>query len=65
MSSTATAGPLSSGSLPLPHLGDCTHDGQPDSQPHSAIAVAGGAAASRAATAKARSAKPAPPGWPS
>ena len=25
----ATAPALSSGSLPLPHLGDCTHDGQP------------------------------------
>ena len=26
---TRTAPPLSSGSLPLPHLGDCTHDGHP------------------------------------
>ena len=28
---------LASGSLRLPHLGDCTHDGQPDSHGHSAI----------------------------
>ena len=27
--STPTAPALSSGSLPLPHFGDCTHDGQP------------------------------------
>ena len=26
---------LSSGSLRLPHFGDCTHDGQPDSHGHS------------------------------
>jgi hypothetical protein len=25
---------LSSGSFQLPHLGDCTHDGHPSSQPH-------------------------------
>ena len=34
-----TASPaLSSGLLPLPHLGDCTHDGQPASHRHEAIA---------------------------
>ena len=26
---------LESGSLRLPHFGDCTHDGQPDSHGHS------------------------------
>ena len=37
-SSTRTAPGLESGLLPLPHFGDCTQDGQPGSQPHSAIA---------------------------
>ena len=46
-SRTRTAPGLSSGLLPLPHLGDWTQDGQPASQPHSAIAVPGGARASR------------------
>src|SRR5690349_7409809 len=36
-SRVATAPALSSGSLPLPHFGDCTHDGQPDSHPQPAI----------------------------
>ena len=31
------AAALSRGSLPLPHLGDCTHDGQPSRQPHASI----------------------------
>ena len=38
----AMAPGLSRGLLPLPHFGDCTQDGQPESQPHEAIAVAGG-----------------------
>jgi secretion/DNA translocation related TadE-like protein len=38
-SSTFTASALDSGSLPLPHFGDWTHDGQPRSQPHEAMAV--------------------------
>jgi secretion/DNA translocation related TadE-like protein len=37
-SSTRTASGFDSGSLPLPHFGDCTHDGQPRSQPHDEIA---------------------------
>jgi secretion/DNA translocation related TadE-like protein len=38
--SSSTAAPaLSSGSLPLPHLGDCTQDGQPDSQAQSPMTV--------------------------
>lgn len=32
-----TAAPLSSGKLPLPHLADCTHEGQPDS--HAQLAI--------------------------
>ena len=32
--SRSTAADLSRWSLPLPHLGDCTHDGQPSWQPH-------------------------------
>jgi len=36
-SSTRTAAVFASGSLPLPHLGDCTHDGQPASHAHIAI----------------------------
>ena len=34
---TSAAPALDSGSLRLPHLGDCTHDGQPDSHGHSPI----------------------------
>ncbi len=37
-SSTLTASALASGSFPLPHFGDCTHDGQPCSHPHAVIA---------------------------
>lgn len=37
-SSSVTAPALSSGSLPLPHLGDWTHDGQPAGHSHAAIA---------------------------
>jgi secretion/DNA translocation related TadE-like protein len=60
-SSTRTAPALSSGSLPLPHLGDCTQDGQPLS--HSQLAtVARVACSQRRSTAKPRSLKPAPPG---
>ncbi len=38
----AIAAALSSGSLPFPHLGDCTHDGHPlaQEQPRSAASVA-------------------------
>ena len=32
--SNRAAPALSSGSFPLPHLGDCTHDGQPDGHSH-------------------------------
>ena len=37
-SSSLTAPALSSGSLPFPHLGDCTHDGHPSAHPQSAMA---------------------------
>ena len=63
-SSTRIASGLESGSLPLPHFGDCTQDGQPDSQPHSAIASRV-ARSHAAAVPYARSANPAPPGCPS
>ncbi len=38
VSRTRTAPGLCSGLFPLPHFGDWTHDGQPDSQPQAAIA---------------------------
>ncbi len=38
VSSSRIAPALSRGSLPLPHFGDCTHDGQPVSHAHAAIA---------------------------
>ena len=61
---TLIAPALSSGSLPLPHFGDWMHDGQPDS--HSHAATASRVARIQAGKAsKPRSAKPAPPGWPS
>jgi secretion/DNA translocation related TadE-like protein len=63
-SSTRTAPALSSGSLPLPHLGDCTHDGHPLS--HSQVATVARVACSHwRSTANPRSLKPAPPGCPS
>ena len=34
---TSTAPRFDSGSLRLPHFGDCTHDGQPLSHGHSVI----------------------------
>lgn len=37
-SSRTTAPALSSGSLPLPHLGDCTHDGHPAGHSQAAMA---------------------------
>jgi secretion/DNA translocation related TadE-like protein len=37
-SSKRSAPALSNGSLPFPHLGDCTHDGQPLRHSHAAIA---------------------------
>ena len=36
--SSCTAPALSSGSLPLPHLGECTHDGQPSAHSQATIA---------------------------
>ena len=38
-SSTVPAPALSSGTLPLPHFGDCTHDGQPARHAQSSIAA--------------------------
>lgn len=38
--STCTAPALSSGSLPFPHFGDCTHDGQPPGHSHASMASA-------------------------
>ncbi len=59
-----TAPVLSNGSLPFPHLGDCTHEGQPLG--HSQPAIASRVAPSQSTSAEwPRSAKPAPPGWPS
>lgn len=60
VSSSVIAPALSSGSLPFPHLGDWTHDGQPFSQPHDAMASRV-ARSQVAAAAYPRSAKPAPP----
>ncbi len=48
--STSSAAALCSGSLRLPHFGDCTHEGQPLSQGHSAIS----ACASRTRSSKRR-----------
>ncbi|MBC3842945.1 hypothetical protein GXW82_30520 [Streptacidiphilus sp. 4-A2] len=62
--SSPTEPALSSGSFPLPHLGDWIHDGQPRS--HSQAVIAARVALSQGrARWKPRSAKPAPPGWPS
>jgi secretion/DNA translocation related TadE-like protein len=49
-SSTVIAPALSSGSLPLPHLGDCTQEGQPAGHSHAAMA-------SRVALSQGRSAE--------
>ena len=38
-SSSRTPPALSSGALPLPHFGDCTHDGQPLGHSHASTAV--------------------------
>ena len=62
-SSTRTAPGLSSGALPLPHLGDCTHEGQPVRHSHPEIA-ARVAASQRGSTSCPRSAKPAAAGVP-
>src|SRR5260370_37610901 len=60
VSSSATAPRLESGWLAWPHLGDCTHDGQPASQ--SQLAMAALVARSHSAAAvEPRSADPAPP----
>src|ERR1700722_12226903 len=60
----ATAPGLERGGLALPHLGDWTQEGQPVSQGQEAMASLV-AVSQSAATAKPRSAKPAPPAWPS
>ena len=52
---------LSSGSLPLPHFGDCTHEGHPREHGHCVIASSV-AASQRSAVRNPRSAMPAPPG---
>ncbi len=59
--SSDTAPALSSGSLRLPHLGDCTHDGQPATQPHRDTTSRVASRWPRPA-AKPSSAMPAPPG---
>lgn len=59
--STVTAPALSSGALPLPHLGDWTQLGQPSAQAQPATASRVAASQLRAAR-KPRSANPAPPG---
>jgi secretion/DNA translocation related TadE-like protein len=61
---TGRAAALSSGSLPLPHLGDCTQAGQPVAQGQSRI-TSRVAVSQRRAQRKPRSANPAPPGCPS
>lgn len=60
-SSNRTAPALSSGLFPLPHLGDCTQEGQPveHSQESMALRVA---RSHSSAVPNPRSAKPAPPG---
>ena len=61
---TSAAPCLESGSLRLPHFGDCTHDGQPLSHGHSEISrCASSTSASKAW--KPRRVMPIPPGWPS
>ena len=57
-SSTRTAPALSSGSLPLPHLGDCTHDGQPRARTRSPRSPPGWRASQRGSRRRPRSAKP-------
>ena len=59
-SSSRTAPALSSGWFPLPHFGDCTHDGHPDSHEHDAMVSRVAASHSRAAWNPC-SEKPAPP----
>src|SRR5690606_16612471 len=56
----ASAPSLSSGSLPLPHFGDCTHDGHPAAQPQAATSSAV-ARTWRSAASNPSSATPAPP----
>ena len=59
--SNAAAPCLSSGSLPLPHFGDWTHDGHPRVHGHCLIASSV-AASHRSAVRYPRSTMPAPPG---
>src|SRR3984957_5221241 len=63
-SSRATAPHLLSDRLALPHLGDWTQEGQPASQSPPAMPCGVAPSQSRAAW-KPRSAKPAPPSYPS
>ena len=63
-SSSSCAPPLESGSLRLPHFGDCTHEGQPSRQRHSLISRCASATSS-SKWAKAIRVMPTPPGWPS
>ena len=63
-SSSDTAPALSNGSFPLPHLGDCTHEGHPSEQGQPAT-VSSVASSHRRAEVKPRSAMPAPPSYPS
>jgi len=62
--SSSVAPPFESGSFRLPHLGDCTHEGQPDSQEHSEISRR---ASTTSASKRSKPARvmPTPPGWPS
>ena len=63
-SSSARAPALDSGSLRLPHFGDCTHEGQPLAHGHSAISAVR-VAAQLLEALKAVRVMPMPPGWPS
>src|SRR5690606_7490494 len=63
-SSSRSAPGLLSGSFPFPHFGDWMQEGQPVLHSQSAMAARVAASHSRAA-AYPRSAKPAPPSWPS
>src|ERR671937_2877756 len=55
---------LFNGSLRLPHLGDCTHDGQPDRHGHSSMRRRASATRVSNSVNPIR-VIPTPPGWPS
>src|SRR6202035_3037405 len=63
-SSRMRAPAFESGSLRLPHLGDCTQEGQPLEHGHSAISRR---ASSHSSSKREKAARemPIPPGWPS